>query len=259
MISVLKNINTRRELLKYLVISDLKLSYANKVLGYFWSLLDPLALMAVYAILVSGIFNRGGPQFPVLVFSSILAWQWFNFSLSKSVISLSSKAIIIQTISFPLAILPLSGVITYLIRFLLGLLALIPMLFLYDATFTWNILWYPCLLIIQLLFTTGICFITAIAGVYFKDMTNIIQFLLRIWFYMSPILYSIEESVPKSYQAPLYILNPFAALFTSYKAILIRGTAPTLFIIMSCFISIMMFLIGLYVFSKFEINIAKDL
>lgn len=249
----------RKDLLKYLVISRLKLTYANKVLGYFWSLLDPLAMALVYAILVGGIFKRGGPQFPVLVFTSILAWQWFTFSLSSSVTSISSKSRIIITIKFPLAVLPLSIILTYLLRYLLGLLSIIPMLFIYKADFSLNILWFPFLVAVQLMFTIGLCLTVSILGVYFKDMQNIVRFGLRLWFYLSPVLYTVRNAVPEKFHLILYLCNPFAAMFTSYKSIFIWGSAPVKYIWVTALVSLACFVMGLMIFSTYEHRIVKDI
>lgn len=259
MIAILKDVFKRKDLLKYLVITHLKLSYANKVLGYFWSLLDPLAMMAVYLILVTIIFERKEPQFPILVFSSLLAWQWFTFSLSDSVNSLSKKSKIILSIKFPLAILPISIVLKYLCRYLLGLLVLIPMLLLFRAHITFSVLWFPVIVFIQGFFTIGLCLISAILGVYFQDMNNIIQFIIRIWFYGSPILYSIKDSISEKYQTILFMLNPFAAIFTSYKSIFVWGMSPTKYLWISFIISVICFISGLALFSMYEHKIPKDL
>ena len=92
-------------LLWYLVKSDLKVAYKNKLLGFLWSILDPLMMMVVYVILVQYIFKRGGPQFPVLLFSALLAWRWFVYSLQQATTSLTSKAKLIQTVAFPKVVL----------------------------------------------------------------------------------------------------------------------------------------------------------
>ena len=257
--NLLNRIFQRRDLLKYLVKTQLQLSYANKVLGYFWSLLDPLMMMVVYIILVTFIFKKKDPQFPVLLFSSLLAWQWFTFSLSGAVNSISGKSKIILSIRFPLAILPVSVVFSYLCRYLLGVLALIPMLFIFNAHPTTTILWFPFLVSVQCIFTLGLCLIVSIMGVYFKDMNNIIQFVLRIWFYGSPILYSIKDAVSVKNQLFIFILNPFATIFNSYKAVFVWGQSPSGYIWWVLGVSMFMLFIGLAIFTKFENRLAKDL
>jgi len=214
-----KNIWQRRELLFYLVTSDLKAQNRNKLLGFLWNFLDPLLLMATYIVLVAVIFDRGGPQFPVLLFCAILAWRWFTSSLSRSVTSVSSKVGVVQTTRFPLAVLPLAIVTSGLVDYFAGLIILLPLLFAFDATFSLHMLWLPLLLLVQLVGTIGAALICAVIGTYLTDWGNILQFGLRLWFFLSPILYSVEGTVPERYET-IFWLNPFAALMESYKNIL---------------------------------------
>jgi len=256
MIRQLKAIWERRDIVKYLVTSELKTLYRNRALGYLWSLLDPLIMMGVYILLVVVIFQHGGPQFPVLLFSALLAWQWFTYSLSGSVTSISGKAKFIQTVYFPKGVLPLEKVIVGLIRYLLGLIALIPLLLIFEANITLNILWLPVLLLVQFLFTVGCSFFCAAFGVYFRDLQNILRFLLRAWFFLSPALYLTAERIPQQFQG-IYMLNPFAALFTSYKNILVFGVPPSKYILVASAIAIAIFLGSLVFFNRTEQDFAK--
>lgn len=256
MIEQFKGIWQRRELLFYLVTSELKAEYRNKILGYLWNFLDPLLLMATYIVLVVVIFNRGGPQFPVLLFCAILAWRWFTSSLSRSVTSVSSKVSVVQTTRFPLAVLPLTIVTTGLIDYLAGLIILLPMLFAFDATFSLHMLWLPLLLLVQLVGTIGAAFICAVIGTYLSDWGNILQFGLRMWFFLSPILYSVEETVPERYKT-VFWLNPFSALLESYKNILVRGMPPSEYMVVPVAMAIIAFLIGLWYFGREERKLVK--
>jgi len=256
MIEQYKSIWKRRELLFFLVTSDLKSEQRNKVLGYLWSFLDPLLLLATYIVLVVVIFDRGGPQFPVLLFCAILAWRWFTGALSRSVTSVSSKVSVVQTTRFPLAVLPLTIVTTGLVDYLAGLIILLPLLFAFDATFSVHMLWLPLLLFIQLLGTIGASLICAVIGTYLTDWKNILEFGLRLWFFLSPIIYSVEGTVPERYQT-FFWLNPFAALLESYKNILVRGTAPSEYIFVPVGMAIIAFLVGSWYFAREERNLVK--
>jgi lipopolysaccharide transport system permease protein len=252
----IKTLWHRRDLLNYLVVSDLKVIYKNKVLGFFWSLLDPLLMMLIYVVLVVFIFERGEPQYPVLLFTAILAWKWFTKSLSGAVTSITGNARLIQSVNFPRTILPLVGVSVGLVNYLLGLIVLIPLLFAFEAHFTVNMLWLPVLLVIQLIFTIGAAFFCAALGVYFRDLQNILQFLLRFWFYLSPGLYSIADRIPEQYQT-LYLINPFAALFTSYKNVLVLGLPPNIYVLLALAIGVVVLIGGFIFFTRKEAQFAK--
>jgi len=259
MIEQIKKVWQRRELLWYIVKLQMKAENKNKVLGFVWSFLDPLLLFLTYMILVHVIFGRGGPQFPVLLFIALLSWRWFASSLQRSVTSVTSKVGLIQSVRFPLAILPLSGIIIGFFDWLFGFAILVPMLFIFEASFTVNILWLPVLLLIEFVGTVGACLIVAVVGTYLSDLGNIIQFVIRICFYLSPILYSIEETVPERLRT-LYLLgNPFAGLLESYKNVLILGIPPTEYVLVGTAVGCVAFLVGLWYFSRDEHKLVKSI
>jgi ABC-type polysaccharide/polyol phosphate export permease len=236
----------------------MKAENKNKVLGFVWSFLDPLLLFLTYMILVHVIFGRGGPQFPVLLFIALLSWRWFASSLQRSVISISSKVGLIQSVRFPLAILPLSGIIIGFFDWLFGFVILLPMLVIFEASFTVNVLWLPVLLVIEFVGTIGACLIVAVVGTYLSDLGNIIQFLIRIGFYLSPILYSVTDMIESDRLFMLYmIFNPFAGLLESYKNVLIHGTPPTEYALVGTAVACVAFLGGLWYFSRNERRLVK--
>ena len=133
----------------------------------------------------------------------------------------------IQSVRFPLAILPLSGIIIGFFDWLFGFAILVPMLFIFEAQLTVNILWLPLLLLIEFVGTVGACLIVAVVGTYLSDLGNIIQFVIRICFYLSPILYSVAGTVPERLYRLYMLGNPFAGLLESYKSVVVYGTPPT--------------------------------
>ena len=259
MIEQLRNVWQRRELLYYMVRLQMKAEKKNKVLGFLWSFLDPLLLLIVYVVLVHYIFRRGGPQFPVLLFTALLSWRWFTSSLSRSVTSITSKAGLVQSVRFPLAILPLSGVIIGFFDWLFGFVILVPMLFIFEASFTANVLWLPVLLLIQFVGTIGACLIVAVVGTYLSDLGNIIQFLIRLGFYLSPILYSVKDVVPPRLTMLYMLGNPFAGLMESYKNVVIRGVPPTEYALVGTAVACVAFLVGLWYFSRDEYKLVKSI
>jgi len=257
MLEQLKKIRQRRELLWYIVKLEMKAENKNKVLGFVWSFLNPLLLLLVYIVLVGMIFRRGGPQFPILLFISLLSWRWFTTSLSRSATSISSKAGLVQSVRFPLAVLPLSGIIVGFFDWLFGFVILVPMLFIFEASFTVNILWLPVLLLIEFVGTVGACLIVAVVGTHLADLSNILTFLIRLGFYLSPILYSVQGTIPDGLFGLYMVLNPFAGLLESYKNVLILGTAPTEYVLVGTAVACVAFVVGLWYFSRDEYKLVK--
>ncbi len=248
----------RRALLWYLVATDLKVTYSNKLLGYLWSLLDPLMLMVVYVLLVQVIFRRGEPLFPVLLFSALLAWRCFLNSVQDASMCVVRAAKLIQTVSFPKIILPTQVVLSNAVQYALGLVALLPLLLVFRARITVQAAWIVPVFGIQLVLTYGLCLIVAVVGVYFRDLQNILQFTLRMWWYLSPGLYSVADRIPERLQGPYMILNPFAALFETYKNILVRGLPPSGYLGVVAGIATVLLLLGLWLFGRKERDLAKD-
>ena len=257
MIEQLKNIWRNRELLWYMVKLQMKAEKKNKLLGFLWSFLDPLLLLLVYIVLIHYIFGRGGPQFPVLLFIAMLSWRWFTSSLNRSVTSITSKAGLIQSVRFPLIILPLSNVIIGFFDWLFGFVVLVPMLFIFEASFSVNVLWLPVLVLIQFIGTIGACLLFAVVGTYLSDLGNILRFLTRLGFYLSPILYSVKDVVPERLMTLYMVGNPFAGLMESYKNVVIRGVPPTEYALVGTAIACVVFLIGLWYFSRDEYKLVK--
>jgi len=259
MLDLIGTIYRKKYLLKYLVLSDLIAIQREKLLGIFWVFIEPLIMMIVYIFLVVMIFQRGEPRFPVLLLSALLAWGWFTRTINASVNILTANSRLIKSIYFPRIILPLSLIIRETIYYLFGLIILIPFLFLFEAEITSNVLWFPMIFLIQVILTTGISLIISCLSVHFSDIRNILQFFLRILFYLSPILYGASERVPEGLMG-LYMLNPFAFLFISYKNCLVRGISPPLenLLFVGLF-SLFVVIAGFKVFKLYEPIIPKRL
>ncbi|PCJ81372.1 MAG: hypothetical protein COA57_14265 [Flavobacteriales bacterium] len=254
----IKFLRKRNDLLKYLVSTEIKITYKNKTLGVLWSILDPFFMMLIYILLVAVIFQKGGPQFPILLFSVLLPWRWFVQSISAAARAMVGNAKLIQTVNIPKSALPISRVLISLVNYLMGCVVLIPMLFLFEANFSWHLLWFPVLILSQFIFTIGAVLIVSVVGVYFRDLQNIIQFVVRLWFYLSPALYSIND-IPQKYYHAYMVLNPFASLFASYKNVLVRGTAPNEYILWFTALGVILCIAGLAFFDKYSANITKNL
>jgi lipopolysaccharide transport system permease protein len=236
---------------------QMKAENKNKVLGFLWSFLNPLLLLLTYIVLIHVIFGRGGPQFPILLFIALLSWTWFASSLSRSVGSVSSKIGLVQSVRFPLAVLPISGIIVGFFDWLFGLVILIPMLFVFGATFSIYVLWLPLLLFIEFIGIIGACLIFAVWGTYLADLGNILSFLIRVAMYLSPILYSVADAVPERLRTLYMIANPFAGLLESYKNVLILGAPPSMYFLVGIGVCIAIFFLGLWYFSHNEYKLVK--
>jgi ABC-type polysaccharide/polyol phosphate export permease len=220
-------------------------------------MIDPLLTLGVYVFLVQVMFDRGGPQYPLMVFICILSWKWFSTSTQTALHSIYSKRGLVLRIKFPLAILPLSCVLAAGIKFLMALVVFFFLaISLYKITPSLNYIWLPVLLMIQLILTAAAALFVSVAGVFFKDLGHILQFALRLGFYLSPSLYGIEM-IPASL-LPYYALNPFTGLMASYKNILIYNESPV-FLVESLLTSLVLFLCSWLFFINTSVAVTKEI
>jgi lipopolysaccharide transport system permease protein len=227
-----REILSRRRLIRYLVQADLKKKGSDTALGNVWWVLDPLLQMVVYVILVSVIFARSQPDYPLFIFAAILPWKWFTTSVTDGISSVVTQERLIKQIQFPKLVLPVGATMAGIVNFAFGMIPLgLLLVLLFRDRITPNLMYIPVIAIVQLVFTMAITVLLAALNVFVRDIGNIARHALRLWFYLSPGLYGIDQlessSVLKSHPEALKILeaNPFATLFDAYRAV-IYGT-PT--------------------------------
>lgn len=246
-----------KSLLKYLVLGELKAKYKNKMLGAAWAVLDPLVLMIIYVVLIKYIFNRGGEFYPLELLTGLVTYRWFSMSSMNASRALLSNAKMLQTVKFPITVLPLSKVVINLVDLLVGFVLLFGLLIFYQISPSVHLLWIPVLLLIQFFFLYGLTIVFSIVGIYFRDLLNILQFGVRVLLYMSPILYSIDQ-IPAKYQTLYYFLSPLSSLIQSYKNVLIYQKPPTVYLLVFIGLSLALWSIATYLL-KTKKNLTKDL
>lgn len=254
----------RRHLLWVLTTANLKRQNKNTVLGYLWWLLDPIMMTGVYYLLVAVVFERGGDNQPYLLFllCGLLAWKAFAGSINQSITILTSQASIIRSIGFPKAVLPLSLVLSNSVFFAFGLLVATVVALVYAPEYGtwpgWSYLLLPLVIGLQLMFTAGLALVMAVLGVLFRDTGNIMRHLLRMWYFMSPGLYSLDR-VPERLQ-PLFRLNPFAELMTAYRDIIMHGRVPAAYdLVYAGAVGLAMLLVGYWTFIRLEGRLVQNL
>ena len=221
----------RRRLIRYLVQADLKKKGADTLLGNIWWIVDPLLQMFVYVVLVTLIFQRKQPDYPLFIFSAILPWKWFRTAVDDGTTSVVSSERLIKQIQFPKLVLPIASAVSGIANFAFGLIPLTVLMVLFypDRISIW-LLTIPIIAFVQLLFTLPVVIAVSSSNVFYRDIGNLARHVLRIWFYLSPALYGAELIRRLTTELPivgtLMLLNPFTTLFTSYRAAIYDGRAP---------------------------------
>lgn len=213
-----------RDLVREMVVRDMKLRYKRSVLGIVWSLLNPLVQMLVFMFLSRGVLSLNIPNYPLFVFTGVLVWNWFQPALLQAASAITDNRDLIRRPGFPTAILPVITVTTHLIHFLLALPVLLSFLLISGGRLTSAILMLPLVILVQFLLTLSLGYLVATIHVTFRDTQHILGVSLMLLFYLTPVFYD-ASALPLRYQA-FYHLNPLFHLITAYRAILIYGEMP---------------------------------
>jgi lipopolysaccharide transport system permease protein len=247
-----------KELIRNLVVRDLKVRYKRSILGILWALLEPLLLMILFTVVFSILLRIQIENYPVFVLCGILPWTFFSTALNYSTGSIAESATLIKKIYFPREIIPLTVIISRLVNFVLSLGLLFIFLIVFKIKFTYYLAYLPLILIIQLIFILGLSLFFSSLNTFYHDMGFILQFILFGWFYITPIFYPVTM-VPERYLS-LYLLNPMATIVHAYRNIFFYGNPPDfVYLLISLVISIICFLMGAYVFRRLELRFAEVL
>jgi ABC-type polysaccharide/polyol phosphate export permease len=212
-----------RGLIRSLVSRDLKARYRGSVLGFFWSFVNPLLLLSIYSFVFTNILpnmHEGTRPYEVFMFCGLLPWTWFSSSLLEGAGSLISGGNLIKKVLFPAEILPIVAVLSNLVHFALGLIILAGFMVWRGHYPDWNeIQWFPFVVLVQLIFTTGLVLLLSALTVHFRDLRDLLSNLLTFWFFATPIIYSYQMDTVAEYLG-LFNWNPFFHLAVSYQEIL---------------------------------------
>jgi ABC-type polysaccharide/polyol phosphate export permease len=222
----LANLFRYRGLIQSLVARELKARYRGSVLGFFWSFVNPLLLLGVYSFVFSTVIpNRteGIQPYALFMFCGILPWTWFSASLTEAASALISGGNLIKKVLFPAEVLPIVSVLANMVNFFLGLFILVPCLIYYHRLhFTFDLVWFPVTVLVQLVFTAGLGLILSALTVHFRDIRDLLSNMLTLWFFATPIIYSWRQDNVQRYKF-LFDLNPFTHIAISYQEILFFG------------------------------------
>ncbi len=223
--SMLIAIVAYRELVRNLVLKDLKLKYRGSVFGFLWSLANPLMLTAVYTLAFRYILRLGQAGFPFFVLLGVLAWTFFANSAIMSTGAIVESGSLVKAVRFPRAILPIATVLFNLAQYVLSVVVLLPMMFLlYRLPPVGPMLLFPVFLTLQLAFTIGVALALALATTWFRDVRHFVDIALPMIFWTTPIVYPLTQ-VPVSVRW-LVKLSPMSPFIVAYQRIFYDGTWP---------------------------------
>ncbi len=253
----IKEVFKYRELLKANVKKDIRGKYKGSFLGVLWSFVNPLLSVLVYAIVFPLILKDSQPHYVTYLVIGIIPWTFFTTAVSLGTTSILVNSGIIKKVYFPREILPISVVTSALINFLISCVIILIFVIFSGIGLSKYILLLPIVVIAQYLLTLGIVLITSAINVYIRDAEYIINFIISMLFYATPILYAPDLFPPNL--RFIHTLNPLATLINAYRDIFYYKVIPdvgSLFILI--IFSIGLTMVGYRVFNKLEKGFAEE-
>ena len=256
MIRMIKSLYQYRELLKSNIKKEIRGKYKGSFLGVLWSFVNPLLMTLVYAIVFPFILRSGPDHYVTYIVIGILPWNFFTTVISQGTFTILGNAGIIKKVYFPREILPISVATSGLINFMISLPIIFIFLLFSGIGITWYVVFLPLVVLVQYILSLGIIFITGSINVYVRDAEYIINFIIQMLFYATPILYSSDLFGDK---AKLLLINPMTTIINSYRDILYNGTMPNLKALFIVFLaSLLLLFIGILIFKKLEKGFAEE-
>ncbi|MDI6720608.1 MAG: ABC transporter permease [Methanomicrobiales archaeon] len=214
-----------RDLIWNLTISDLRVKYQSSVLGFAWSLLNPLLMMLVLYFVFMNVFRFEQENFALYLLTGIIVWRFLANGTSMAMGSIVGRPGLVTKLYIPRQILVMSSVLSSFISSVLEFAVLIPLLFILGALVTPNILLFPFVHGIYFLIVYGASLILAALFVYFRDLNQVWDVVMQAGFFLSPIVYPVSI-IPSEFLA-LYMLNPMTVLIETYREFLLYGVTPS--------------------------------
>ena len=236
LIDEFKRLYAFSELLKQLIIRDIKLKYRRSYLGYLWSILNPLLLMIVLVIVFSNLFRFDIPNFPL-------------YLIAGHVLFIGNAPLIKKTY-VPKYIFSLSRVGSSLVNLIFSLGALVLVMIITGAQFSWYLLYFPIIILQVFLFSLGIGLLLSSATVFFRDIQYLWGVFTSMWMYLTPLFYPITI-IPEEYQSIYKNLNPMYGYIEQFRDIVLYARSPDLHSILIGFaISFFFVILGAIYFNK---------
>lgn len=265
-----KNIVASRGLLWNLTLRELRAKYRRSILGWGWSMLNPLSQMLIYTVVFGAIFGVqarvGDPSginiYSLYLLSGILPWGFINLICGLGLQSLVVNATLVRKVRFARETLVFSEVLFSLVQFSIEMTLLCIVLLIFGSPL---LPWLPVLLLLMALlamFTSGIALILSIGAVFFRDLKYLWTIVSQVWFFSTPVIYDparVEEKVSGFWYA-VYHWNPSTAFIRSFRHVTFDGRGPELsdmLVLMA--VSIISLAAGLLVFGRFSRRIAEEL
>ena len=248
----LKELWDFRDLFLFLAWRDIKVLYAQTILGFSWALLQPLIQIVIFTIVFGKVAKVSTDGIPYVLFSSaaIIPWTYMSQSMSVSSQSLVLGQHMLGKIYFPRMIFPITPVLSKLVDFSISLLIIVGVAIYFRVYPTFNLLYLPIFLFLLIIIPAGVGMWLSSMAIRFRDVKLAMPFVIHILIYTAPIVYS-ASSIPDTYRF-IYSLNPIVAVIEGFRSCLLGTTMPWHFIWPGILTALFLFIGGAFYFKRME-------
>ena len=249
----LQILNQYKPLINELVVRDLKIKYRRSVLGYVWSLLNPLLMMTIMTMVFSYMFRFDIPNYPLYLICGQTLWMFFSESTTMAMHSVISNGALIRKVYIPKYIFPISRVFSSFVTMTFSLMAILIVMIFTRVPFSLTLLLVPIPLMLMMVFCMGVGMILSALAVYFRDTVHLYGVLTTAWMYLTPVFYPVSM-LPESV-AQIVQLNPMYYYITFFRDLVLYGTIPSIAMWVWCIAySAVAFGVGVLIFRKLQRN-----
>jgi len=241
-----------RDLFYFLVWRDIKVLYAQSILGFLWALLQPLVQIVIFTIVFGKVAKISTEGIPYILFSTvaIIPWTYMSQAMTQSSESLVSGQGMLGKIYFPRLIFPMTSVLARVVDFGISILILLGVMLYYRVLPTWNLLLLPLFFIFMLSIPAGVGMWLSALAIRFRDVKFALPFVVRMLIYSAPIVYS-AASIPETYRM-IYSLNPIVGVIEGYRSCLLGTPMPWTYIWPGIITAVIILISGALYFKRME-------
>ncbi len=256
---LIREIYDYREMILRMVQRELRGRYKGSILGYLWTLINPLLQLLIYTIVFSIIMRADYQRYYLFLFVALVPWLFFSSSILGGTTLLISQKELVNKIYFPREVLPIAHVLSQLVNMCLSMIIIfVALIVLHEWIGMGPLIVLPVIVALEFIMALGFTFLVSSITVYFRDFQFILSVIIMGWQFLSPVMYGIDL-IPSAY-TKIYFINPMTWILLSYRDVLYYKQVPSLIQLSGAAIySIVIFMIGFLTFEKLKIRFSEEL
>lgn len=246
-----------RDLIWAWSLRTLRGRYQQSALGWLWAIVQPVATVAIFAVVFTRILpvDTGGVPYILFSYTAVVPWTLLATSVTDMAMSLVQNMNLVSKIYFPREALPIAGLLARLVDFGISFVLLVILVVVFQISISpIALLYLPLILLIQFALILGFGIGTAALNVFYRDVDPLLKLVIQVWFYASPVLYPVSM-VPEKWQW-FYFLNPMSGIIAAYRDVLIYDRLPGTYLLPAVVVSILTFVAGYWFFKRVEFQFA---